>query len=416
MPDNNTLYRTLPGNNPRVMLQNRYQSLARRWLLLPAAALMITAGCGEKAPPPPVEETPAPVVNDAPLAPATLTAWQLGDTYLTEAQTGAGRLCEAVQQLLAQPDADNQTLARQAWHRAHNDYHRFDIFRALAGSNPGLFGELAALNSPIDTWPIMPGYLDYFDVYTHSGIVNDIAVPITASAIRRQHGFSDNTDVSLGLHAIAYLLWGEGGQRPPADFAAATEIPANQRGAGISVVDLPNNRRRDLIALMCNLLGDDLASLQQRWSSAEAAMPVRYRQLLPQSRLQLLQQAAQHFLTQDLIARQLTPLLQDTGDPAEAVHSFYAGDSARAMAAGIEGLQQLLLTANTGLAIWLLEEEPRAQLTETLAKALTLLQTTVLHGNETTQKPAVTELRDTLAAAASLIGPERPGSDDVASE
>ena len=59
------------------------------------------------------------------------------------------------------------------------------------------FAALDDFRQLLDTHPIQPGYLDYFDVYTHSGIVNDIAVPITASAIRAQHGLTESLNVSV---------------------------------------------------------------------------------------------------------------------------------------------------------------------------------------------------------------------------
>ena len=378
-------------------------------ILLPVTLLL--NACEQQQAPPPAQAVAQPAAAEqALLGPATLAAWQLGETFLDTSLDSSTRLCAAVQQFLQQADQPGLENARRAWQQAHNDYHRFDVFLALAGSSPGLFGDIAALNSPLDSWPITPGYLDYFAVYTHSGIVNDIAVPVTAEAIRRQHGFSDDADVSLGFHAMAYLLWGEQGRRPPSDFAVDAEIPAALGDAGLSKVDLPANRRRSLLALMCNLLGDDLQNLRRQWSSGDAVMQQQFLQLLPHSRLQLLQQAAGYFLVAELAEKQLEPLLQPGTEPSESLHSFYAGASATAMAAGLDGLQQLLDT-ETGLGSWILQEQSeRQQLQQQLSQARELLQrpADILHTRTDAGEsdPAVTELHALLLSAAALLAPD----------
>src|SRR5690606_17067548 len=177
--------------------------------------------------------------------------------------------------------------ARDAWRRAHNAYMEFQLLSALSGSNPGLFGALAEYDFALEAWPIQPGYLDYFDVYSHSGIVNDMALPLTAEAVREQHGLTDSSDVSIGFHALEYLLWGENGERPLADFAPATPDAA-QEEAGMRTVDLPSNRRRALLRLLSQLLMDDLREFKQAVENPNGLLRRAYLTLPPESRVELL--------------------------------------------------------------------------------------------------------------------------------
>ena len=80
------------------------------------------------------------------------------------------------------------------------------------------------------------------------------------------------------------------------------------------------------------------------------------------------------------------------------------------MAAGLDGLQQLLDT-ETGLGSWILQEQSeRQQLQQQLSQARELLQrpADILHTRTDTGEsdPAVTELHALLLSAAALLAPD----------
>lgn len=382
--------------------------------LICLGTLLILSGCENESAPPtrPAQIIPATETDQA-LDAATLAVWQQGSKSLTETAANAEELCQSVNNLLDNPTEEKLKTARHSWHKTHNAYQGISIFLALPITNPGLFGSLNKLHFPLDAWPIQPGYLDAFDVYTHSGIVNDISVPITATAIRSQHGFSDVTDVSIGLHAIAYLLWSDNHNRVAEDFKRV-ESPQKKpavKGAQIQGtvehssaefgfpshsdktagqhtlrdVDLPGNRRRALLTLQCNLLVDDLNNFHQHWDNSTSKLARHYLTLLPRSRLQLLQKALGHLITENLLAMQITPLIMQTEhsrDLDEIIHNRYAGQSATAMAAALTHLEHLLLNTEYGLAAWLPGEQMEEQLKHNFASAQQVLSSSTDLGEQ----------------------------------
>ncbi len=224
---------------------------------------------------------------DPALAESTLAAWQQGAEWLSEAQSHCQALHEQIQTFLATPTQPLLDGARAHWHECHNHWHRLDPLLALADSNPGLFGDLDRVRFAIDAHPLQPGYLDAIEGYPYSGIVNDITLNITARTLRDQHGLTDDSDVVLGLHALEFLLWGEKGERPVEDFLHQTEPRDEQLSAELTEGQLPNNRRRELLRLISQLLQDDLEATRERWLDSEDRWSRTYRNLHPTSRVAL---------------------------------------------------------------------------------------------------------------------------------
>lgn len=322
--------------------------------------LALLSGCERGA------DTPAPATgpvvsaaSDGALTLTTTRAWQYFTGQLEQCLLPASALRETIDQLLQTPTAASLEQARQHWRASHNCVQALAPLLDLARVSSGLFGALRPLRYNLDAWPLQPGYLDYFDVYPHSGLVNDISVSLNAGNLRRQHGLTDAGDVSMGLHAMAYLLWGEQGQRPPEDFAAIPALTATQQAAGLTSADLPNNRRRQLLALQAQLFLDDLHSLRQL-IAINQPMHLAYMSLPAESRLQLWQQASAHVLHQPL-----TEVLEPDSDSAA-----YSGSHGGAELAGqLESLEQLLFSQQPSLASqWLQPAE--ATLLHTELRAL----------------------------------------------
>jgi putative iron-regulated protein len=335
------------------------------FLLLATSLALIGCERQESAPPPVVETLPLEIVDPA-MDTQTQGAWLHGIGILNTSLQEARGLAEAIDRLLTDPGDANLAAARLAWQRSHDSYLEFEFFSALSGSNPGLFGVMLEYDFSIEAWPIQPGYLDYYDVYTHSGIVNDAAMPLTADALRQQHGFTDASDVSLGFHALEYLLWGEQGARPASDYTAA-EPNASQSTAGVRPVDLPNNRRRSLLALLGNLLIDDLETFKQEVENPTGLLRRSYFTLQPPSRLSLLRSAGVVLLShhRDLLLAQLDGNSGDdqaSTDAGESLsHTAFAGAAASSLAHSLATVDAILLNSETGVAKWLMDDPQRWQ-------------------------------------------------------
>ncbi len=130
------------------------------------------------------------------------------------------QLQQAVNRFTSLPTETTLSEARQQWIETHLHYVTASTL-LLASDTP----ETQALVFRLDAWPILPGFLDNLPAYPDSGIINDTTVKILPSVIREQHGITDSAEVSLGLHALEYFLWG----RTLDDFQGKSDVVSRRR-------------------------------------------------------------------------------------------------------------------------------------------------------------------------------------------
>jgi putative iron-regulated protein len=265
--------------------------------------------------------------------------WLQGGIRSEQTLTAATALKESLAALATTPSPQTLEQTRQEWLNTHQRLVQLTPWQLLAKMQPGLFGSLSENWPLLDQWPIQPGYLDSYDVYLHSGIVNDISVPINAAAIRQQNGLTDPQEVTLGLHAMAYLLWGEDSQRTPEAF-----IPKSP----VNISDDSNHRRMTLLQLQAELLIDELNTLNQRLNHQASAANSAYRALSVSQQQQLWQQVITVQLQQ--LLKRLNQLSVCLGEEECERHAAFAELSeGKVMALELGSLQPLFnqLTGNT---------------------------------------------------------------------
>lgn len=342
--------------------------------LLCSCFLFACLACEKKAPTENPVLTLKPVIEvDPSILPRTEAAWLKGIGFANEGIAESDVLRDTVQDFLQNPDKNSLQAAREQWLISHETFAQLGLFITLGHNNPGLFGQLLPTNFFIDAQPISPGYLDYFDVYKNSGIVNDIAVPLTAQTLRKQHGFSDPSEVSIGFHAIEYLLWGETGNRLADDYIAIDALDDSQISAGIRIIDLPNNRRRVLLNLLSVILVDDINKLKRQLENPADLIRLNYSALTPQSRMQLLQAAGYTLLTHQIEwLDNLKPIknAKDTSNEIEndgassdddAInHSEFSDEGPNLLLAQLQTIENILFDQEIGFLPWILssEQEP----------------------------------------------------------
>ncbi len=264
-----------------------------------------------------------------------LKLWQAAEQILRDTLEVTRQLNNAIDQLLADPSDTTLAASRTAWQQAHNQFSVMLPFMRMSELHPQLLPGIYELRHQIDAWPIMPGYIDSVEAYPHSGIVNDIALPLTAESLRGQHALTDNSEVSLGFHALAFILWGEHGARSATDFIFQQSSPA---GSELSITELPNNRRRTYLKLASNLLTDDLARLHQLWQKQEVAL----QQLEPGEQWVLVEeglasaittwkQQAEHCIGEDDPSQDMAEEESGNTSPVAAIacHNRFAGAQAQ---------------------------------------------------------------------------------------
>jgi putative iron-regulated protein len=167
----------------------------------------------------------------------------------TAATEEARALADAVDSLLADPTEATLAAARRAWVAARPAYLVTEAFRFYDGPIEALEGE-------INSWPINEAFIDYVEGDAGAGLVNNPDKTVTIATLILNNQTSDESDVTLGWHAVEFLLWGQDlsaagpGDRPVSDYVA---------GQG------NNDRRREYLQLATNRLVANIGRLATAW-------------------------------------------------------------------------------------------------------------------------------------------------------
>ncbi|MEJ7604423.1 MAG: imelysin family protein [Kofleriaceae bacterium] len=165
---------------------------------------------------------------------------------------GAIALQAAVETLIATPNETTLQAARTAWIAAREPYGLTESYRFYDGpiDNPtdGPEGQ-------INAWPLDEVYIDYVVRDPAAGLVNDTSVTLTKDLLASRNEQGGEKNISTGYHAIEFLLWGQDlsptgpGARPATDYATADNA----------------DRRKQYLALVTELLVDDLTTVRDAW-------------------------------------------------------------------------------------------------------------------------------------------------------
>lgn len=265
----------------------------------------------------------------------------------------AQELDSRISALLYSTNQDTLEDAQRAWRSAYDAYLNALIYSRLPINDPPEWRKKGISYQQIlllvDSWPLQAGYIDYVEGYPFSGIVNDLALPLTAESLVEQHGFADPSYVSLGFHAIEFMLWGENGQRSPTDFLAQDNTaPAvivdnlaksdDDADSQVNVEDTPvqnHLRRRQYIQLLSDQLQKHLLRLQSRWEPSNGYYASVLQRSQPEQVLRASFIATQKLISGELLNQRLN------GNSSEFSRTSWAD-----IAAIIAGVRLLYLPDN----------------------------------------------------------------------
>ena len=169
-------------------------------------------------------------------------------------------------------DAPSESLfedAKDAWLQARESYGTTEAFRFANGPIDDEDGPEGLLNA----WPLDEAYIDYVEGGSATSIIFDTATypSITAELLESLNEDGGEENISIGYHAIEFLLWGQdltapseklAGQRPYTDYA----------DGGTSSFQ---ERRRQYLSVATSLLIDHLKLMVDEWSASSVTSNYR---------------------------------------------------------------------------------------------------------------------------------------------
>ena len=233
------------------------------------ASLLLSACSDEPA------ATPAPSYDEAR---ARLVINHYADLALaaySDALSEARELRGQIDALLAQPNEQTLAAARQAWRDARVPYMQTEVFR---------FGNAVVdeWEGQVNAWPLDEGLIDYVAddyqaVMGNPGARANIIASQSLKIGEQQLDLSEldadllaslnelggsEVNVATGYHAIEFLLWG---QDLNGIDAGAGERPATDFATGEAATGGHNDRRRDYLTVVTDLLIRDLEAMVAEW-------------------------------------------------------------------------------------------------------------------------------------------------------
>lgn len=176
-----------------------------------------------------------------------------------DAYNTAEDLKKAIDSLVNNPTSTHFEEAKEAWLAAREPYGQTEAFRFSSGPIDDVDGPEGLLNA----WPLDENYIDYVDGASTSGIVNNTTdyPSISKTLLESLNESGGEKNISIGYHAIEFLLWGQdestpsdklAGQRPYTDFVDGGTA-SNQ------------DRRRQYLQICTELLLEHLQLMVDEW-------------------------------------------------------------------------------------------------------------------------------------------------------
>lgn len=235
----------------------------------------------------------------------------------------AKTMSASITAFLAAPTAETLGTARQAWVAARPAYLRTEVFRFYDGP-------IESNESNINSWPLNEAYIDYVAGNPKSGLINDPGIALTIKQLEGSNQKQDEADVTVGWHAIEFLLWGQDlsaggpGNRPHTDYIA---------GEG------NNDRRRLYLQLATDELVHEIEELAEAWEKdGKESYAAKFLELPPREAIGRMVNGMAILAGFEFMSERLGVAL-DSGDQ-EDEHSCFSDTTKQDFIYDLEGIRQ----------------------------------------------------------------------------
>lgn len=165
----------------------------------------------------------------------------------------------AITTFTTSPSQANFDNAKNKWKESRESYGTTEAFRFANGPIDDANGPESMLNA----WPLDGAYIDYVDGASSAGIINNpLLFPlITKAVLEAENENGGEKNISVGYHAIEFLLWGQ-------DLTAPSEKKAGLRpftDYTIGGTAAYQTRRATYLNVCADLLTDHLEYMVNQW-------------------------------------------------------------------------------------------------------------------------------------------------------
>ena len=169
------------------------------------------------------------------------------DTY-----NDAKNLQKTIEKFLANPSKKTLQKAKNSWLISRDSYGQTEVFRFYEGP----IDDAKGLETYLNSWPVNEAYIDYVRGKPQSGLINNPKIKLTKEVLIGKNQQNDEADVSIGYHAVEFLLWGQDFSLTTAGKRSYKDYLPNQAN---------NNRRRQYLKLTVQLIVEHLNELVLAW-------------------------------------------------------------------------------------------------------------------------------------------------------
>ncbi len=187
-----------------------------------------------------------------------------------DALTSANNLKTAIATFVANPTNQTHAAAKQAWKDSREPYGLTEVYRFWSGPIDDDNGPEGAINA----WPLNENFIDYvYNPITHQvvneGLIGDTDFDLTITNIVNQNESVDEKSISIGYHAIEFILWGQDFNMAPGTTTPDYTL-SGQRLVTDFTTDALAERRKTYLTLITDQLISDLTYLVTAWSDDNA--------------------------------------------------------------------------------------------------------------------------------------------------
>lgn len=163
----------------------------------------------------------------------------------------------SIDAFVSDPTETGFTNAKEAWLLSRESYGQTEAFRFANGP---IDDEINGPEGLLNAWPLNEAYIDYVEGGSTTSIIYDTATypTISASVLEDLNESGGETNISIGYHAIEFLLWGQDLTAPSAN------TPGQRLFTDYTTADHAA-RRSEYLAVTIDLLIGHLQLMTEEW-------------------------------------------------------------------------------------------------------------------------------------------------------